>query len=97
MARRGRRMSLAYPVTTQVWDQENADYSELLDKIELYLREKPLPKILVPGVGKGRVIRDLVERLSSSGKGFVLLVVEPDDWVLSQFTQWLKSCGFITN
>ena len=92
---------MKYPNTSEVWDPEACiDYSDLIKNILNLLEDesgdKPSIKILVPGAGKGRVVRDLLECLLNEKVKYSveLVIIEPNGDLLKRFTQWLIRKGF---
>lgn len=84
--------------TTSVWDPPHIHYENLLREIERLLPQREFLRILVPGMGRGRVIRDLIllfKKLPKSKgvKEIEIIGVEPNENSIKAFEGWLAKVG----
>lgn len=86
---------MKYINATTVWDREDFNLDPIVNKIFEYIyssnfNKKPI-RILVPGVGKGRMVRDLLKIFVNKQQQFELIVVEPNGSDLQTFIEFVET------
>ena len=83
--------------TPEVWDTAGMDYSGAIRRIVDHVGERKLLRILVPAIGKGRFVRELLLDEALASTTIHLVAVEADPDKTPDFRAWLLQHGWMND